>query len=478
MNGTAGLGQGTQVFDFTGIGRQGLMLDDRKEAKEQAAFERNKDLYDPLSADGIRDVDAPYINAELESAMELSAKAAQTNDPADIQAARNARARVSSMTAESVAARNSAFETMADVRKSAEYQRDPARFERHLREQQSSTAMTTDNAGKVGEGIIFQAPTFYNLDKGLTDFVDKDSQTILRGSYESDAFGKTDATGASESSSKAAVNVQKREELITSNYKSQMISNPDFKNAVEAQVMSEMYGTTDLDTQQVARFNETRELGKQLRAKYSSIEDLREDNQFKNDPIARANAEKAFNLENDVYNRGQEMYREAILGKAVKGEQTSEKKSEAQKGDGSGGKYGKSDFAVNSGNTVESVLGNVNIESIPEGLQNRIAEKGSMLGYSSTPDMKVFKSGSGTEGVIANGIIASKVGDKTQYFVVEYKPSPDILAKIERGEDVSDFLQKMDANLVPLQQSRSRIPEVALSYMIAKADAQVEEDVL
>lgn len=476
MSSTAGLGQGTQVFDFTGIGRQGLMLDDRKEAKEQAAFERNKDLYDPLSADGIRDVDAQYINAELESAMELSAKAAQTNDPADIQAARNARARVSSLTAESVAARNSAFKTMAEVRKTDEYQRDPARFERHLREQQSSTAMNASNAGKVGEDIIFQAPTFYNLDKGLTDFVDKDAQTILRGSYESAAEGKTDATGATKSSSKAAVNVQKREELITSNYQSQMVSNPDFKNAVEAQVMSEMYGTTDLDTEQVARFNETRALGQQLRAKYSSIEDLREDNQFKNDPIARANAEKAFNLENDVYNRGQEMYREAILGKAVKGEQTSEKTSEAQKGEG--GKYAKSDFAVNSGNTVEAVLGNVNIESIPEALQNRIAEKGSMLGYSSTPDMKVFKSGSGSEGVIANGIIASKVGDKTQYFVVEYKPSPDILAKVERGEDVSDFLQKMDANLVPLQSARSRIPEVALSYMKAKADAQVEEDVL
>ena len=172
------------------------------------------------------------------------------------------------------------------------------------------------------------------------------------------------------------------------------------------------------------------------------------------------------------------MYREAILGKAVKGEQKSNKVSAAQKGDGSGGKYAKSDFAVNSGNTVESILGNVNMEIVPEDLQNRIAEKGSMLGYSSTPDMKVFKSGSGTEAVIANGIIASKVGDETEYFVVEYKPSPDIIAKVDRGEDVSDFLQKMDANLVPLQKSRSRIPEIALSYMKAKADAQVAEDVL
>ena len=128
MSSTAGLGQGTQVFDFTSIGKQGLMLDDRKEAKEQAFYERNKNLYDPMTADGIRDVDAPYINQELERAMELSAIATQTKDPADIQAAKKARVKVASMTQESVEARNSAFKTMAEVRKSPEYSRDKDRF--------------------------------------------------------------------------------------------------------------------------------------------------------------------------------------------------------------------------------------------------------------------------------------------------------------------------------------------------------------
>ena len=118
------------------------------------------------------------------------------------------------------------------------------------------------------------------------------------------------------------------------------------------------------------------------------------------------------------------------------------------------------------------------MENIPSDLQNRIAEKGSMLGYSSTPDMKVFKSGTGSEAVVAGGIVASKVDGKTQYYVVEYKPSPDILAKLDRGEDVSGLLQKTDANLVPLQKSRSRIPQNALALMKAQADAQVAEDVL
>ena len=474
---TAGLGQGTQVFDFTGIGKQGLMLDDRKEAKEQAFFDRNKDLYDPMAADGIRDVDAPYINEQLELAMELSTKAAASKDPADIQAARNARAKVSSLTAESVAARNSSFETMSKVRETAEYQRDPARFEQILREQQQSTAMTNNNGGKVGEAIIFQAPTFYNLDKGLTDFVDADAVEILQGSYESSAFGKTGADGTGSSSSSAKVNEQKREELITQNYQSQMESNNDFRNAVEAQFMSEYYGTTDLDTQQVARFNELRKFGAQLAEQYETIEDLQADPKLQRNPRAMRQAERAWGIEAEIDNRGQEMYREAILGKADKGEQTSTKIDETPSG-GKGGKYGDSDFAVNAGNTVEAVLGNVKVENIPSSLQNRIAEQGSMLGYSSTPDLKVFKSGSGSEAIIASGIVASKVGDKTQYFVVEYKPSPDIIAKLDRGEDVSGLLQKTDATLVPLQSSRSRIPQGALSLMKAQADAQVEEDVL
>ena len=132
MSSTAGLGQGTQVFDFTSIGKQGLMLDDRKEAKEQAFYDRNKDLFDPLQADGIRSVDAPYINQQLEQAMELSAKAQQSKDPADIQAAKKARARVSSLTATSVAARQEAYRVDNEIRKTDEFKRDSDRFNQHL----------------------------------------------------------------------------------------------------------------------------------------------------------------------------------------------------------------------------------------------------------------------------------------------------------------------------------------------------------
>lgn len=478
MSSTAGLGQGTQVFDFTSIGKQGLMLDDRKEAKEQAFYDRNKDLFDPLQADGIRAVDAPYINQQLENAMELSAKAQQSKDPADIQAAKKARARVSSLTATSVAARQEAYRVDGEIRKTDEFKRDSDRFNQHLQEFERATAMTEANGGNVAmEDVLYKAPVFYNLDKGLTDFVDADAGKILQGSYESKAFGKENADGTGSSSSTAQVNEQKREELITQNYESQMESNNDFKNAVEAQFMSEYFGTTDLSTDQVSQFNELRRMGAELSNQYETLEDLEADPRLQRDPRAMRRAKRAWGIEAEIDNRGFEMYREAILGKADKGKQTSVKIDESESGQ-KGGKYGNADFAVNAGNTVESVLGNVNMENVPTDLKNRIAEEGSMLGYSSTPDMKVFKSGTGSEAVVAGGIVASKVNGKTQYYVVEYKPSPDILAKLDRGEDVSGLLQKTDANLVPLQKSRSRIPQNALSLMKAQADAQVEEDVL
>lgn len=478
MSSTAGLGQGTQVFDFTSIGKQGLMLDDRKEAKEQAFYERNKDLFDPLQADGIRAVDAPYINQQLEEAMELSAKAQQSKDPADIQAAKKARARVSSLTATSVAARQEAYRVDNEIRKTDEFKRDSDRFNQHLQEFERATAMTEANGGNVAmEDVLYKAPVFYNLDKGLTDFVDADAQKILQGSYESTATGTQEADGTGTSTSTAEVNDQKREELITQNYESQMESNNDFKNAVEAQFMSEYFGTTDLSTDQVSQFNELRRMGAELTEKYETLEELEADPKLQRNPRALRRAKRAWGIEAEIDNRGYEMYREAILGKSEKGTQFSEKTDKSKKG-GDGGKYANADFAVNKGNTVESILGNVNTENIPTSLLNRIAEQGSMLGYASTPDMKVFKSGTGSEAVVAGGIVASKVDGKTRYYVVEYKPSPDILAKLDRGEDVSGLLQKTDANLVPLQKSRSRIPQNALALMKAQADAQVAEDVL
>ena len=450
---TAGLGQGTQVFDFSGIGKQGLMLDDRKEAKEQAFFDRNKDLYNPMTADGIRDTDAPFINAELEKAMQLSAKAAQTKDPADVQAAMNARTRVSSMTAESVAARNAGFETMAEVRKTPEYTRNKDKFEAHFREHQAATAMNSSNGGKVGENIIFQAPVFYNLEKGLSDFVDIDAQDVLRGSYETKGTGTQRADGTGYSSKTSQLNEELRDQRIVDKYQSQYAINPDFQIAVEAQVMSQMYGTTDLDESQVARFTELKNYGAELHSRFDDIKDLANDREFKHDPLALSKAQKAFSLKEDVYNQGLELYADAVRGKAVK---ATSKVTQTDNSPNASGSSSKSDgYALSSGKTPEEAVGGSTTfksNAIPQ-------STGQTIGYTSIEGMKLKPRGTGTEKVLVGGVMANVTSDgKLQgFYAVEYKPSPDILKKIEEGADVSGLLQKMDANVVPLQSARAGI---------------------
>lgn len=471
MNGTAGLGQGTQVFDFTGIGRQGLMLDDRKEAKEQAFFDRNKTLYDPIKADGIRAVDAPYINQQLENAMELSAKATQTKDPADIQAAKAARSRVASLTQTSVTAREEAYKVDNEIRKSPQWERDPDRFNQHLEEFERQTAMTEANGGNVAmEDVLYKAPTFYDLDKNLTDFVNADAQKILQGSYESSASSVQNEDGTGKSSSIAKVNEEKRNELISQNYEAQINSNNDFRNAVDAQFMAEFFNTTDVSTDQVSQFNALVEMGKELPNQYGSIEEMEADPRFQRDPRALRLAKRAWNIEEERDKRGFEMYRDAVLAKAVKGKQESFKRDESKSG-GSG-----TDKAINyaksNGTSAASALGgNAKITS------NAMKDfTGQSIGYSSVEDMKLRKRGSGTEQVLVGGVMAQMGSDGKVigYYAVEYKPSPDILAKIERSEDVSGYLDKMDTRIVPLDNARAGLFEGEIETLKANALAEAK----
>ena len=84
----------------------------------------------------------------------------------------------------------------------------------------------------------------------------------------------------------------------------------------------------------------------------------------------------------------------------------------------------------------------------------------------SAPKMKAYASGSGTERIVTGGVIAQKYGNTVKYFAVEYKPSPDIMTKIESGStDVAELLQKTDATLVEIRGGYSRIPSGDLKVM-------------
>ena len=68
-NGTAGLGQDTTVFDFSRIGQTGLMMDEAKRQRKAQFVKDNADLYSSIDDSGIREVDMPYINEQVENAM-------------------------------------------------------------------------------------------------------------------------------------------------------------------------------------------------------------------------------------------------------------------------------------------------------------------------------------------------------------------------------------------------------------------------
>ena len=70
--GTAGLGQDSTVFDFSNIGRQGLMLDEVKYQANARFKKDNIDLYNDIDDSFIRDVDAPFLNQQVEEYMKLA----------------------------------------------------------------------------------------------------------------------------------------------------------------------------------------------------------------------------------------------------------------------------------------------------------------------------------------------------------------------------------------------------------------------
>lgn len=465
-NGTAGLGQGNQVFDFSNLGQAGLAYDARQYAKKQEFVKQNASLYDAVDASGIRDVDSPYINQELERAMELSATAQKTMNPEDAQRAKNAMAAVSQLAATSKAALTQETEAYGKLRETPEYARNSTLYTDHLTQHRQSTAMTSANQGKVGQGILYQAPVMYDTEKSVAQFAAVDAEKVLRGALESSGRSVTNADGTSKGYSLADVDEDKKAELITQTYGTQMESNKEFRLAIEAQFMGDMFGKEDLTDGDVQAFTQLREYGNEIRSKYRSIEDLQEAPEFANDPFARRKAVQAFNLENELDQYGLRVYTEAVDPRATKGKQSKSSKDESVKGSGNDGGSALDDLALNSGTSLTGVLGNVKIKGSVPNLPNQ------QVGYASAPKTKAYSSGSGEQRIVTGGVIAQKQGNTVKYFAVEYKPSADIMTKIKELEAsgasegaITALLQKTDATLTEIKGGYSRIPSGDLRLM-------------
>ena len=465
-NGTTGLGQGNQVFDFSNLGQAGLAYDARQYAKKQEFVKQNASLYDAVDASGIRDVDSPYINQELEKAMELASTAQKTMNPEDAQRAKNAMAAVSQLAATSKAALTQETETYGKLRETPEYARNSTLYTDHLNQHRQSTAMTSANQGKVGQGILYQAPVMYDTEKSVAQFAAVDAEKVLRGALESSGRTVTNADGTSKGYSLADVDEKVKADLIAQTYGTQMESNKEFRLAVEAQFMGDLYGKEDLTDGDVQAFTQLREYGNEIRSKYRSVEDLEADPEFANNPFARRRAVQAFNIENELDQYGQRVYTEAVDPRATKGKQSKSSKSDAKSGGNNDGKSLLDDLALNSGTSVSDVLGNVKIKGAVPNMANQ------QVGYASAPKTKAYSSGSGEQRIVTGGLIAQKVGNRVKYFAVEYKPSEDIMTKVKELEAsgasenaISALLQKTDATLTQIQGGYSRIPSGDLKLM-------------
>ena len=465
-NGTTGLGQGNQVFDFSNLGQAGLAYDARQYAKKQEFAKQNASLYDAVDASGIRDVDSPYINQELEAAMELSATAQKTMNPEDAQKAKNAMDRVSQLAATSKAALTQETESYTKLRETPEYIRNSNIYDSHLEDHRRSTAMTAGNQGQVGQGILYQAPVMYDTEKSVAQFAAVDAEKVLRGALESMGRSVTNEDGTSSGYSLSDVDEETKATLIKQTYGTQMESNKEFRLAVEAQFMGNLYGKEDLTDGDVRAFTELREYGNEIRSKYSSIEDLEKAPEFANNPFARRRATQAFNLENELDAYGERVYTEAVDPRATKGKQQKSSKDKSVKGGKDDGGSLLDDLALNSGTSVSEVLGNVGIKGAVPNTANQ------QLGYASAPKAKAYSSGSGEQRIVTGGVIAKKVGNSVEYFAVEYKPSADIMTKIKELEAsgasesaISTLLQKTDATLAPIKGGYSRIPSGDLKLM-------------
>lgn len=472
-DGTTGLGQSTTVFDFSKLGQTGLFMDEARRQRKQQFVKDNATLYESIDTQGIRDVDKPYINEQVENAMELSALAQKTRNPEDAQRARLAMDKASRLAKTSQTAALQHFNTFAEFKKTAEYNRDPQRYERYYREHQNATAFTSNNNGQIStDNLLFEAPTFLEVEKSMADFIGTDATNVINASYERTAFSEVRADGTGEGYDYAEINEGKKDAAIQALYMSQMHGDTDFREAVEAQVMADYFGTTDLATQQTAKFQEMREYGRELTDQYGDdIEALRADRRFVNNPVALAQAEEAYNMENSIVQRGYELYYDAVAAKAKKGTNRSDTENNKPASSGEGYDPNK-DYALSSGSTVEEALGgDVKIKS--NAMENL---EGSTIGYSSIQGMKLRPRGTGAQKVVVGGVLAQKKSDGSfEYFAVEYQPSADILTKIEEGGDDLDaaaLLAQVDANVVPLSAASAGIPSQEIAQLKQNAFLQ------
>lgn len=493
--GTEGLGLPTTVFDFTGIAKEGADIDERRLLRDERFKKNNAHLYETPDDTGIRDVDKPYIDDMVEKTMEMNAKASRTKKYEDIQAAKNQQAVTAKRIAESRASRERYTKRTDEIRETEEYARNSEMYKRFDETWMQETAMSHENNGEIGEALVYREPVFYEQPKeNLMYWVERNASDIIRGAVESEGIkvSREDGTGYGEQW--RGLNRETQMKFINASYESGM-KTTNFRKAIEYNVMAQMYGTVDLTAPQVNAFNETRDAATQFRAEMNArgvkYEDLASLPEYEGNPTALRQAQELFTFNETVDAMGRQVYAEQMFINTEVGEQTSKTIDQTPAGGAGGGD--EPDYAVDHarGMNLKSLIG-VSPDTFGGKDAPRVdaafkanASHNAATGYCSREDSKQALSGSGSLKMVVDGIISqvkygtdgkpvldSKGNPVMQRFSVVYKPSENILKKIDAGADVNQYLDQMDAFLVPLDEVQGHIGENELKVMIQKADGQ------
>jgi len=466
-DGTTGLGQNQTVFDFSNIAAIGVQMDEmarqRKERKSDKYQAANKDIMSEVSKVGVREVDKPFINEKYNEWMSTASEAMRTEDPTVAARARQLRSELAETVATSQGYQKSYINGIQTMMNSDSYKNQPAMYNERIGWYNQNTAMTKDNGGQVGDAGIF-------FHEDLSDFAEKDVSTWAKEAVASvkqsatmdSYYTKDDGTevhSVSINKDKALANVDKQwDDFLTRQNSDDLL----FENYL----MNEYKGRSSFSTNEIAAMQERRAMGEQLRANYSSIEELRNDNMFKNNPTALARAEKAFNMENDMSAMGKQIFTDAILAD-IEGTRRTESKPTKGSGSDESDKYG-----LYQGTTWESALPNVLLENVSEEAKAAMRTKGSVVGTSSTKGGALRSVGKGKNTVFYEGI--SAVVDKdggVKYFINKLEPAEDELQQIlnaqAEGKTGAEILNLVDftTKVVPLNSFEGDIPVGELRTM-------------
>lgn len=503
--GTEGLGLSSTVFDFSGISKDEAQMEEVRRNRARQFKSDNQHLYATPDTSMVRDVDRTYLASQTEYATRLNAKAIQTKNPEDIEAARSQMAKVSSQVAVSMASRKSYEEGITKEKTTEAYGRNPKLFDEHGSKWHTETAMTDANGGNIGEAAVYMSPIFYAGPKeNLEDIIKVNADVVKTAALESAATGVTNADGTGFTKSKAGINKETQASEIEKSYVNSM-RNPDFVNAIDARIMANYFGTTDLTTAHVSKFNEMRDGSAKIGMEYASIEELRKDPRFNGDPRALLKAEELykFNTERDTY--GKKYYVDAMMAATSVGDKTTKTTDNAPNvGSGGGigsiaGDYPQAQSQPQSGGKDKSsklvdvtgvgwgafgtdAKGNPTFSRASKEFRSTWLAQGTTSAYVGMPKGKQAVIGSGTNRVVVDGVIALKdVNGKETLWSITYTIAPDIAKKLNNLESGStewnDLLTKTEANLVPFSQVQALMTKDERVAMVAIAKENLNKGV-